>query len=115
MRRRELVDGRVEQLEVRGGARHLRPDLLLSLRENVEEVAEDPRQRLRLHLVGEGKVEAAGRRVHCQSAPECLLARGAPPAPQRLRLDASARRLPTIDGRREVGLVEENLLAQRLG
>ena len=38
----------------------------------------------RLHLLGEGCVKADGRRVHCQSAPESLLARRAPPALQRL-------------------------------
>ena len=84
MRRRQLVDGRIEQKKVGVDAGHIGPDLLLTLGEDLEEVSEDLRQRVRLLLVGQSKVEAAWGRVDRQGPPERLLACRSPPAPQRL-------------------------------
>ena len=80
---------------------------------DLEEVSEDLRQRVRLLLVGQSKVEAAWGRVHRQGPPERLLACRSPPAPQRLRLDADAGALPTVDSRGEVRLLEELLPTAR--
>ena len=41
MRRRQLVDGRIEQQKVGADAGHIGPDLLLTLGEDLEEVSED--------------------------------------------------------------------------
>ena len=41
MRRRQLVDGRIEQKKVGADAGHIGPDLLLTLGEDLKEVSED--------------------------------------------------------------------------